>query len=311
MSLMVKDAPPGNSGGIRIQNTKRYRKADRRMAWILVAPVLVVIVAVNLAPMLYSIGLSFFRWNLAQAYIPPKFVGLGNFVRLFTADAQFVGALLNTFLLMFGVVTIQAILGMAIAILLNQKLVGTRVITALLLIPMSISPTIVGFLFQVLFNDSLGPINFLIRRIGLKAPLWISSSSTALMSVGLVDIWQWTPFLVVLFLAGLRSLPIEPFEAATVDGASNWQKFYYLTLPLLKQVIGISIILRMMDIFKMFDLVYLLTFGGPGTSSQTLSFYGFRIGIHLFQVGYAASISFVMVQIFIFLIVIYFRLIRD
>jgi multiple sugar transport system permease protein len=284
---------------------------QRRIGWLMLAPVLTLIVVINTGPILYSIALAFFRWNLTQANVPPRFVGLENFINLFTKDPQFLGALKHTFVLMFGVIVAETILGMILALLLNNNLMGTSFFTSLLLIPMSISPAIVGFLFQVLLNDNLGPINYFIKSLGLKAPQWLSDPSISLLSVGLVDIWQQTPFLVLLFLAGLRSLPVEPYEAATVDGASAWQRFTYLTLPLLKPVLFVAVLIRMMDLYKMFDLIYLLTFGGPGTSTQVLSFYGYKVGITQFRLGYASSISFVMVQLFIILVILYSRILKS
>ena len=136
----------------------------------LVAPVLTIIFVINAGPILYSIALAFFRWNLTQAKVPPRFVGLENFITLFTKDPQFLGALKHTFTLMLGVIVVEIILAMIIALLLNNNLVGISIVTSLLLIPMSISPAIVGFLFQVLLNDNLGPINYFIRSFGLIAP---------------------------------------------------------------------------------------------------------------------------------------------
>jgi multiple sugar transport system permease protein len=283
----------------------------RRVAWSLAAPAIIVLLIISTAPLIYTAVLSFFQWDLTRANIAPKFLGLGNYIQLLTKDSQFLEATWHTALLMGISVPVQTVIAMGLALLLNQNLFGTRVFTSILLIPMSVSSAIVSFLFGILFNDTLGPINFLFREVGLPGPKWVSDPSLSLFSVGLVDTWQWTPFLVLMFMAALKGLPEEPYEAAKVDGASAWQLFRYLTLPLMKYVIAVGVMLRAMDVFKWFDYCYLLTSGGPGTSSQVLSYYGYKVGTQLFRIGYASAISVLMTLVFVVLAILYYRLIRE
>jgi multiple sugar transport system permease protein len=277
----------------------------------MVLPALLLVLAINVFPLVYSTILAFFQWNLTQAQVAPKFVGLDNFIRLLTRDPQFVMAAANTAIVVVATVVIQTVLGVAIALLLDQKLRFTFVATTLLLIPLALAPAVVGLLFSSLLSGSLGPINYWLGAIGLPAPSWLGDPHWALASIILVDTWQWTPFMILLTLAGLRSLPNEPVEAALVDGASAWQRFRFVKLPMLLPVLTVAVLLRAIDSFKTFDLVFLLTFGGPGTSSTTLSFYGYKVGLQAFDIGRASAIAFLMVQVFIVFVVIFYSRAKD
>jgi multiple sugar transport system permease protein len=283
----------------------------RRTAWLMVLPALLLMLAINIVPILYSTVLAFFQWNLIQAARPPRFVGLDNFIRLLTKDPQFISSALNTAIFVAAAVGIQTALGVAIATLLDQKLRFTRVATTLLLLPLALAPAVVGTLFSGLLSGTLGPINYWLTSVGLPAPSWLGDRHWALVSLILVDTWQWTPFMVLLVLAGLRALDPEPIEAAAVDGASSWQRFWYVKLPLLVPVLMVAALLRAIDAFKTFDLVFLLTFGGPGTASQTLSFYGYKVGLQSFDIGRASAIVFLMVQVFIVFVFLFYRRARD
>ena len=277
----------------------------------MVLPALILILGINIVPLVYSTILSFFQWNLTQAQIAPRWVGLDNFIRLLTRDPQFLTSAMNTAIVVVGTVVIQTVLGVAVALLLDQKLKLTGLATTLLLIPLALAPAVVGLLFSSLLSGSLGPINYWLEAIGLPAPSWLGDARWALPSVILVDTWQWTPFMILLTLAGLRSLPQEPIEAAVVDGASSWQRFRYVKLPMLLPVLTVAVLLRAIDSFKTFDLVFLLTFGGPGTATTTMSFYGYKVGLQAFDIGRASAIAFLMVQVFIVFVVIFYSRSKD
>jgi len=277
----------------------------------MVLPALLLVLGINIVPLVYSTVLAFFQWNLTQANVPPKFIGLDNFVRLLTKDPQFIASTLNTGIVVVATVAIQTVLGVTIATLLDQKLRFTGVATTMLLIPLALAPAVVGLLFSSLFSDTLGPINYWLDAIGLPSPSWLGDAHWALPSVILVDTWQWTPFMILLTLAGLRSLPHEPLEAAAVDGASSWQRFRYVKLPMLIPVLTVAALLRAIDSFKTFDLVFLLTFGGPGTASTTMSFYGYKVGLQFFDIGRASAIAFLMVQVFIVFVIVFYSRAKD
>ncbi len=284
---------------------------SRRTPWLMVLPALLLILAINIVPLVYSTVLAFFQWNLIQAATPPRFIGIDNFIRLITRDPQFISATLNTGIMVVATVVVQTVLGVAVALLLDQKLRFTGVATTLLLVPLALAPAVVGLLFSSLFNSTLGPVNYLLDTIGLPAPSWLGDAKWALASVIIVDTWQWTPFMILLTLAGLRSLNPEPIEAALVDGASAWQRFRYVKLPMLLPVLTVAMLLRAIDSFRTFDLVFLLTFGGPGTSSTTMSFYGFKVGLQNFDIGRASAIAFLMVQVFIIFVLLFYSRSKD
>jgi multiple sugar transport system permease protein len=277
----------------------------------MVLPALLLILAINIVPLIYSTVLSFFQWNLIQAATPPRFVGIDNFIRLITKDPQFIAASINTGIVVVATVAIQTVLGVSVALLLDQRLRFTGVATTLLLIPLALAPAVVGLLFSSLFNSTLGPINYMLSSIGLPAPSWLGDPKWALASVVIVDTWQWTPFMILLTLAGLRSLPQEPIEAALVDGATAWQRFRFVKLPMLLPVLTVAMLLRAIDSFRTFDLVFLLTFGGPGTSSTTVSFYGYKVGLQNFDIGRASAIAFLMVQVFIIFVLLFYSRGKD
>ncbi|HET7141832.1 MAG TPA: sugar ABC transporter permease [Candidatus Limnocylindria bacterium] len=284
---------------------------SRRTPWLMVLPALLLILAINIVPLVYSTVLSFFQWNLIQAGTPPRFVGIDNFIRLITKDPQFIAASINTGIVVVGTVAIQTVLGVSVALLLDQRLRFTGVATTLLLIPLALAPAVVGLLFSSLFNSTLGPVNYVLNAIGLPAPSWLGDAHWALASVIIVDTWQWTPFMILLTLAGLRSLPPEPIEAALVDGAGAWQRFRFVKLPMLLPVLTVAMLLRAIDSFRTFDLVFLLTFGGPGTSSTTVSFYGYKVGLQNFDIGRASAIAFLMVQVFIIFVLLFYSRGKD
>jgi multiple sugar transport system permease protein len=284
---------------------------SRRTPWLMVLPALLLVLGINIVPLIYSSVLAFFRWNLTQASVPPRWVGLDNFIHLLFNDPQFLGSAVNTAVMVVAAVVIQTLLGVSVALLLDQKLRFTGVATTLLLIPLAMAPAVVGLLFSSLLSGSLGPINYWLESIGIPGPSWLGDAHWALPSVILVDTWQWTPFMILLTLAGLRSLPEEPIEAALVDGASAWQRFRYVKLPMLIPVLTVAVLLRAIDSFKTFDLVYLLTFGGPGTSSTTMSFYGYKVGLQSFDIGNASAIAFVMVQVFIVFVILFYSRAKD
>lgn len=277
----------------------------------MVLPALLLILAINIVPLVYSTVLAFFQWNLVQASTPPRFVGLDNFIRLITRDPQFLSAAANTAIVVVAAVAVQTVLGVAVALLLDQKLRFTGIATTLLLIPLALAPAVVGLLFSSLLSGTLGPINYWLESIGIPGPSWLGDAHWALASVVIVDTWQWTPFMILLTLAGLRSLDQEPIEAATVDGATAWQRFRFVKLPMLMPVLTVAMLLRAIDSFRTFDLVYLLTFGGPGTASTTLSFYGFKVGLQNFDIGRASAIAFLMVQVFIVFVLVFYARARD
>jgi multiple sugar transport system permease protein len=259
--------------------------SDRAAGYLLVAPALVTLGALSLYPLFYTTKLAFQaggEWSL------------GNFTRL-ASDHFFHAALLHT--LVYGAValTLEFLLGLALALLLDREIRSRSLFRAILLIPMMLPPVVVGVVWRLMFNPDFGPINGTLRSIGVATDglTWTASPALAMVSVICVDVWQWTPFVMLVLLAGLQAIPREPYEAAMIDGASAWQTFLHVTLPLLKPAILIVLLLRSMDLLRVFDQVRILTAGGPGFATEMISLYIYRVAFEVnFDFGYAAAMAF-------------------
>jgi multiple sugar transport system permease protein len=191
-------------------------------------------------------------------------------------------------------VSLQVLLGVVPALLLNRKLPGQGVFRALLILPMMATPVAVGYTWRMLYHVTNGPINHIFGILHLSRMPWLSSGDTALLSIIITDVWQWTPFVFVILLAALQSLPQEPFEAAAVDGASPAQIFFHLTLPMIWPILAIIILLRAVEGIKIFDIIFVMTRGGPGISTESSTMYAKMIGLSQFRLGYGAAISYVL-----------------
>lgn len=257
----------------------------------MVLPAVLVLLAVTVYPLIYSLRLSFYRLELTFSPLE-QWVGLDNYRRALFDDPRFWPAMYRSLLLVVFGVLIELVLGLGLAVLLNRVGRGRSVVTGLLLIPIMMAPVVVATQGVVIFNVQYGPLNYLLEQIGVGGPIWLGDSDVALKTILLADVWQWTPFVAIIMAAGLRSLPVDVFEAAEVDGAHRLQTFRTLTLPLLQPLIIVTVLLRAMDIFKVFDTVYVLTGGGPGDATETASFYTYLQGLRFFSFGYAAAISY-------------------
>jgi len=272
-----------------------YPKQRRRnwTPWLFVAPALVVVVAVTIFPTIYSLYLSFFQW---EPIVPDKpFIGLGNYQELFRTP-RFWNASLVTALMTVAGVGLELVLGFAFADFVMADRRGHRVIVALMLLPVMVMPVVVGYTWRLLWDAQYGPINQIIGWI-IGRPFqftWLGRTDTAFFAILVSDIWQWTPFMFLIFYAGLSSLDMELFDAAKIDGASTWGQIRHLSIPLMKPLIVVAVLIRTLDAIKAFDLIYTLTGGAPGTSTETLAFYIYKVGFQFFRLGYAAAMAFVL-----------------
>jgi multiple sugar transport system permease protein len=260
---------------------------------LLLLPTVIVLFVLTIYPTIYSFTLSLNEWNMSNRNAVWEFVGFGNYAKILQ-DARFWNSAQVTATYMVVTIGLQLVLGMGIALLLQRQVVAQGLIRTALLLPMMTTPVVVGLIWRFMFNPTQGIVNYLLGLIGIPGPNWLGGLQTGLLSVMIADIWEWTPFMVLILLAALQTLPQEPYEAAAIDGASTWQTFLHITLPLLRPTIVVAVLLRAIDSFKTFDLVYVMTNGGPGTSTETLSFYTYKWGFKFFQMGYASALSFVM-----------------
>src|SRR5262244_2660838 len=299
---------PGTSSAQ--SDARRSHKPNSREALLpywLIAPTIVVLLSLSIYPLIYAVKISFqtgagdaARWTFA------------NFTRL-ASDKFFLEALAHTFIYAAIALTFEFLLGLGLAILVDGPLRGRSFFRSALLIPMMLPPVVVGVVWRLMLNPDFGAVNGTLRQLGVdtQSLTWTASPRLALLSVIAVDVWQWTPFVFLVLLAGLQAIPQEPYEAALIDGSSPWQTFRYVTLPLLKPAILIALLLRTMDLLRVFDQIFILTEGGPGFATETISLYIYRTAFRFFDFGYAAAMSFVLLAITNVISVVYIRFLQN
>ncbi len=277
-----------------VAQVKRIVISDSPIPWL--APLVALLVVFTVYPLLYNIWLSFHEFVPKRRAL--EFVGFDNWVQLW-GDTRFWSSMGVTFVYFFVALFFQVTLGMAIALLLDAELPGFGMLRAVLSMTLVIPPAIAGMMFLLMQDPQFGVLTYFLSQLGLldqTTPI-LSTSSTALAGVLVVEIWQWTPFMVLIFMAGLRALPTEPYEAAMIDGASGWQVFRRLTLPMMSKVIAVAILLRGIDLFRVFDYVFVMTSGGPGTATYSMSYYAWQQTFSFTNWGYGATISLVSLVI--------------
>jgi len=271
----------------------------KRYLWAygLILPSLGLLVFIIFYPLGFSLYHSFQNWNLQISAVPLGFVGFGNYLNAFR-DPTFLCSLINTLKLSIMATAIEFALGLAIALLLNASLKGGNVIRAMLIMPTTVAPMVAGFLFRYLYYKD-GLISYLLPLIGIPIPAQgiLGHPLTALWAIAFTDIWEWTPFFAIILLAGLQSIPEEIVEAARVDGASFFRVLWHILLPNLRFVTFIIVMIRFMQTFNVFDIIYVETMGGPGASTRTLSYNLYYEGLVNYNVGYASAIGWIMIII--------------
>ena len=280
--------------------------SNRRLPYLLLAPSIIILLALILYPLGFALKNSFYFWSLQTSPTPLYYSGLDNYRMVFQVT-PFGQALKNTLLLAgLGTLT-QFWFGMGVALLLHTHLRGMSLFRAVLIMPTTLAPVVAGFLFRYLLEPKGGLVPWALDGIGFPMPPqgFLGNSATSLLTIGLVDTWQWTPFFAIVLYAGLLSISEEVKEAAQVDGASSWRMFWSVTLPLLRPIAAFLVLIRFMQLFNSFDLVYVLTSGGPGTSSRTLSFNLYREGLVNFNIGLTAAMTWLVVIIVTIIINLY------
>lgn len=275
---------------------------ERALPYLLIAPTVAVLAALSIYPLVYSVRVSLQSdsgWTLS------------HFARL-VSDDFFRSALAHTLVYAVIALTFEFLLGLALAVLLNREMRGRSFFRAALLVPMMLPPVVVGVVWRLMLNPNFGAINGTLQGAGINTEqlTWTASPTLAFASVVMVDIWQWTPFMFLILLAGLQAIPDEPYEAALIDGSSPWQTFRHITLPLLKPAILIALLLRTMDLLRVFDQIFILTEGGPGSATETISLYIRRTAFRFGDFGYAAAMSFVLLILTNAVSLLYIRLLQ-
>jgi multiple sugar transport system permease protein len=252
------------------------------MVW----PAVVFVAVMVIFPFGYAFWLSLLDYKIG---LSDSFIGAGNY-RALLADAQFWNGLRLTFILYLGALALQLVLGVALGLLLNRLEAFKGLIRTVMVSPFMLPPVVVGMMSIVVLDPSMGVANYLLKSAGLPQSLFLASTDFVIFAVIVIDTWQWAPFVALIVLGGLQSLPARVYEAAAIDGAVGWRRFVYITLPLLGPTIVTAAVLRSVDLLRFFDVIYITTQGGPGYASSTLNIYAYRKGFEFSDIGYASAL---------------------
>jgi multiple sugar transport system permease protein len=294
---------------------------DRRITFLFLSPTMLLLLAIAIFPLIWSLRLSFADWSvIGDAGTAPIANGFDNYQQLLglgeSASQQRLGReVVNRFAItgqfVLPAVGIELVLGFLLAMLLNRSFKGRGLLMTLMLIPMMLTPVVVTLFWRYIFRTDIGVLNYFIRLFGGSNVDWLNQIKVAPWALVLVDVWMWTPFMMLISLAGLTAVPRYLYEAADVDRASGWFKFRHITLPLVTPLLLIAILFRTMDAYKLFDQVWVLTGGGPGSVTQTMSFYLYQVAFSDFDTGLGSAIGYVMLIVIIALANILIRMLNQ
>jgi len=289
---------------------RAVEKEEARLAWALVLPAVGAILLVALFPLVWTAWESVHLHNLQMPWLGRPFVGLANYIEALR-DPRFWGALGHTAFFAVTSVGLELVLGLWLALAMNRAFRGRGLVRAAILIPWAIPTVVSALLWRFLFEGQSGVVNAVLVRLGvLREPLvWFIEANTAWVPVILSDVWKTTPFVALLLLAGLQNIDASLYEAARIDGASAWRQFRFVTLPLLKPAILVALIFRTLDAFRVFDLIYALTGGGPGSSTEPIALYTFNALLQNLRFGYGSALSVIVFGITFGLALVYIKLI--
>jgi multiple sugar transport system permease protein len=260
------------------------------------SPSLALIALVIIFPLAYSFWLSFRNFDLSVGP-DSEFVGGANYVEALIRDTRFINSIWNTAIIIGPSLVLELLVGLGLALLLSRVGRGRAIITALLAIPAMVSPVMAAMAWRMMFGVKYGAINNLGRQLGLIDVYfdWFSSPFISIVAIVLVEVWHNSAFMMLVLLAGLQSIPQELYDAGKADGAEGWRSFWYITLPLLKFTMVVGLMIRLIDLTKLFGLIFVLTFGGPGGTTETVAFSTYLAGFNDFRMSYAAALSYVIV----------------
>ncbi|MEL6947043.1 MAG: sugar ABC transporter permease [Pseudomonadota bacterium] len=266
----------------------RTAAINRLAPYVFIAPAAVIMLIALVYPLGYMVYGSFLDWDSSQSISEAEFIGLGNYTKLLN-DPAFLESLSVTLIFAFVVVSVEMLLGVGLALLLDRNLRGMSILRTLFILPMMIAPVVVGLMWRYMYHPTVGTFNRTLESVGLEGVDWLGQH--ALLSVIIADIWQWTPFIFILSLAALQSLPKSALEASRIDGATPWQQIVYIKLPLMMPVLIVTCLLRLIDAFKVLEVILVMTEGGPGLSTEILALRISRTATEFRELGTAAAMS--------------------
>ncbi len=265
---------------------RRVGRNYARRYWLFILPAGIVVAAVIVFPWVFTLFMSLQDYRVGS---PMSFAGLNNYTRML-ADDRFLWSIARTLYFTVLAVICPTVIGVAAAVCFNKRFVMRGLARTIFILPMMATPVAVALVWTMMFHPQLGVLNYLLTEMGLPPSTWIYDSSTVIPTLVMVETWQWTPLIMLIVLGGLASLPQDPYEAAELDGASGWQCFRHITLPLVWPFIMVALVLRAVDALKAFDTIFVITGGGPGTSSETLNLYLYQQAFSYYDIGYASAI---------------------
>ena len=283
---------------------------NSRARYFFLMPGVLWILAFTLFPLLYSLWLSFTNARMRNFNSGWDFIGLENYRDVFT-DLRVGETVVTSIFLTLGSMALTVILGLFIAWLFNHDIPGLRVFRSILTMPLFAAPIALGFMGLILFNENSGSVNSILRGLGGQGVRWFTEPWAARSAVLLIDSWQWTPFVFIIVLAAMQSIPDELYEAARLDTSSGWMLFRFVTFPLIAPALGTVALLRLVETFKILDIPLSMLGGGPGSATQTYSYYVYITGLRNFDMGYASALAYILVIIAIIISTIYFWRIRE
>lgn len=279
------------------------RFVDRRQRIFFPAPAVAVLFLIIVLPIAFNLYLTFTKWTVGLGQ--PQFIGFDNFVEAFGDERVWNGV--RVMIYFSGAsLALELGLGLLIAIYFNRAFRGSEAVQAIYIIPFAATPVAVALIWRIMLNPDIGVINYMLRSVGLPPGLWVSNEHMVIPTLVMVDVWKWTPMITLIVLAGLKSLPPDPYEAARIDGANPLQIFWYITLPLIRPVLVAALMLRSLDNLKEFDLIYTITQGGPGIASETLYLYSYNVSFGYFKAGYGSAL-----MVVVFLVVLVFNVLMN
>ena len=258
----------------------------RRSHTLFIVPALVVIGAVIIFPWLFTLWMSVFDWKIGSA---SHFVGFDNYLNLAT-NRRFLEAVVRTFYFTLLAVAAPVVLGTIAALIFHREFPFRGLLRGVFILPMMATPVSIALVWTMMFHPQQGVLNYLLSLLGLPPSLWVYSPTLVIPSLVLVEVWHWTPLVMLIVLGGLAALPVEPFESAVLDGASEWQIFRYITLPLVAPFMLVAVVIRTIDALKTFDTIYVITSGGPGTASETINLYLYLQAFSFYNIGNASAV---------------------
>lgn len=279
------------------------RNIEKNLPWLFVLPALVMVFSLTLYPLFNAVYYSTRGTDLTRPG-SDVFIGLDNYRRMLSYDLFLSESWKRTLLFTAGCLAFQIPLGLGLALLLNRPVKGQKIFRAIFILPLITAPIAIGQIWRMMYHYEFGIIKYLTTLVFGTSPNWTADPNWAMFSIIIYDTWQWTPFVALIILAGLQSLPPEPYESATIYGASAFQKFRYITFPKIRPLIGLAAIFRMIDTLRTWDPVWAITQGGPGDATQLLSYYLYRIGLQYFWIGYACAVALVFLYVVIVISII-------